>query len=499
MKALVAIALMIPAALNGAVAPKAPVAVIDTGKLAGVRGDQVSVFKGIPYAAPPVGPLRWEPPAPAAKWPGTRDATQFGAACLQPSDHKEAWARVGPTSEDCLFLNVWRPSRPGKYPVMVFLHGGGFTYGAAGVPLYDGANLARRGVVIVTVNYRLGLLGFFAHPALTRADPDGPHGNYGIMDQIAALRWVRHNAAAFDGDPRNVTIFGESAGAGTVQILMGSPAAAGLFDKAISESGAGGAVLAPFSQAEALGLRATDAVGLRDVTAAQLRAIPVEKLLHRSFPFIDGRVVVASPGTAFARGREAKVPLMIGANSNEATLASNNENAARTVLGPHYDQSLADYSAAPLANPRQKAPTALAEDALSILPSLSIAVMHAASGAPAYDYYFAQVPASRRAAEEGVAHGGELEYLFGNPDEGSTWDDADRNVSDQMENYWVRFARTGDPNGDSAAHWPRVNTAERPAFMVLSTPSSSTVLSAPREAVRKASLATSASGWEKEQ
>lgn len=490
-------ALLGATAASGQPPATAPQATVETGRLAGASDTGVAVFRGIPYAAAPTGERRWRAPAAAEPWQGVRDATRFGNACAQPADRKEAWAQVGPTSEDCLFLNVWRPAKPGRYPVMVFLHGGSFTYGSAGVPLYDGANLARRGVVVVTVNYRLGLLGFFAHPALTRDDPAGPHGNYGIMDQIAALRWVRRNAGAFDGDAHNVTLFGESAGAGSVQVLMGSPAAAGLFDKAVSQSGAGGSVLMPFAAAEALGKRLGDAAGLGDATAAQLRALPVALLLRRSFPFIDGKVVMASPGTPFVRGREARVPLLIGANSDEASLASNNEATARLALGAGFDRFAAAYARVPGADAAASR-IDLIEDALSVLPSASIAVLHAAAGAPAWNYYFTQVPASRRAGSKGAQHGGELEYLFGNPYDGAVWDDADRAVSQATGDYWVRFARTGDPNGGRAPAWPRVDGAATPRVLTIGTPIHANALSPLREDVRTTSLAASDARWSAE-
>lgn len=478
-----------------------PLVRVESGTLAGAVDQGVLVFRGIPYAAPPIARLRWRAPAPALRWKGVRDASRYGAACPQPSDHKEAWARVGPTSEDCLFLNVWRPAHTGKYPVMVFLHGGGFTYGAAGVPLYDGAKLARRGVVIVSLNYRLGKLGFFAHPALTREDPSGLLGNYGVMDQIAALRWVRRNIALFGGDPGDVTLFGESAGAGVVQTLMGSPEAKGLFQKAISESGAGGSVLAPIRNApvsaEVQGEHWAESLGLKDATVDQLRALPVEKTIGRAFPFIDGRVIVASPGTPFLRKSEAKIPLMIGANSNEATLPSNNEALARMVLGARYDALAQAYLAARPGATLEAAKTDLAEDTLSILPSMSIAVMHAANGAPAYSFYFTQVPANRRAGSAGVPHGGELEYLFGNPDEGSSWDDADRKLSRTMGDLWVRFARTGNPSLPGMT-WPATGPAGLPHYLILGTPTRAATLTPLEEDVRKASLAASAARWAQE-
>lgn len=479
-------------------AQQRPIAPTTNGRVIGTAADGVAVFRGVPYAAAPIGARRWRPPVDAVAWTGLRDASRFGSACAQPPGRTEAWAQVGPTSEDCLFLNVWRPTRRGSYPVMVFLHGGGFTYGAAGVPLYDGANLARRGVVVVTLNYRLGVLGFFAHPTLTQEASGAPLGNYGIMDQLSALRWVRRNIAGFGGDARNVTVFGESAGAGSIQLMMGSPAADGLFDRAVSQSGAGGSVLPSFRTAEATGRKLTDAAGLGEVTAVQLRGLPVEKLLLRSFPFIDGRIVVASPGTAFQRRRQAKVPLIIGANSNEATLSANNAAAVKLVLGEQVAEFERAYA---VARPRSSADAAridLAEDVLSVLPSISIGTMHAAAGAPAYGYYFTQVPASQRVGSAGAGHGDEVQYLFGNPYDGAVWDANDRAVSQAMGDHWVRFARTGNPNGAGASNWPRIDDGPLPRYLSMGQPTRALTLTPLEERVRAASLAASASGWEKE-
>ncbi len=480
-----------------ALAADRPEATVETGKLAGISEGDLAVFKGIPYAAPPVGPLRWRPPVAAVKWEGVRDAGKFGNACPQPA-RTEPWARVGATSEDCLFLNVWRPAKPGRYPVMVFVHGGSFTFGAAGVPLYDGAKLARRGVVVVTLNYRLGLLGFFAHPALTKEAGADPVGNYGIMDQAAALRWVRRNIAAFGGDPGNVTLFGESAGAGSVQLLMASPAGRGLFHKAASQSGAGGSVLASLAEAEALGTKLAEMGGMANATPEQLRAVPANKLLARSFPFIDGKIVQNSPGNSYRLARAMKIPLIIGANSNEATLASNNAELTKLVLGDRTEMFARAYIAARPGGDEKAARIDLAEDALSLMPSMSVAVLHAANGAPAWDYYFTQVPVSTRATSAGSGHGDELQYLFGNPYEGITWDAADEAVSRAMGDQWVRFARTGDPNGKGMAKWPRVDAGGLPRYLVIGTPTAAKALTPLEEDVRKTSLAASTALWTKE-
>ncbi|MBB4153959.1 para-nitrobenzyl esterase [Sphingomonas jinjuensis] len=481
------------------VAAQAPVARIDTGSLRGARAGDTIAFKGIPYAAPPVGAMRWRPPARPASWPGTREATSFGAACPQGPEHREPWAQVGPMSEDCLFLNVWRPVRAGRYPVMVFIHGGGFTYGAAGVPLYDGAALAARGAVIVTINYRLGRLGFFAHPALTAEDPGGRLGNYAIMDQVAALEWVKRNAAAFAGDPGNVTIFGESAGAGSVQLLMGSPAGRGLFHKAISQSGSGSSALFPIRggaiNAERLGAMWAESIGLKDATPAQLRAVPLAEVVRngRAFPCIDGTVVTQSPGEPFYRQAEMRIPLMIGGNSNESSLGGMTEAAARGLLGPDF-QPLFDGYVAMTGKPPASAAVDLAEDVGFVLPSYALADRHAAAGNPTFAYYVDQVPVDQRAGAAGTDHGGELEYVFGTRPVEHRWDARDTEVARLMGDYWVRFARTGNPNGGGAPRWPAVGN--RPTErLVIGAATGAARLQPVQERAKDAAMADARRKW----
>ncbi len=472
---------------------------IDTGTVQGTKAGKTLVFKGIPYAAAPVGPLRWRPPAKPAPWQGTRDVTHYGAACPQGSEHKEPWAQVGPQSEDCLFLNVWRPARAGKYPVMVFIHGGGFTYGAAGVPLYDGAGLASRSAVIVTINYRLGRLGFFAHPALTREDPDGLLGNYAIMDQIAALEWVKRNAAAFGGDANNITVFGESAGGGSVQILLDSPLAKKLFNKAISESGAGGSALFPIRggalNAEAVGQMWAASIGLPNATVDQLRGVPLAEVVKngRAFPFIDGKVVAHSPGEPFYRAAEAAVPLIIGGNSNESSLGGMTEAEAKASLGGNF-QPLLDGYVAMTGRPAATAAIDLAEDAGFVLPSFALADQHAAAGHAAFVYYFDQVPIDQRATAAGTDHGGELEYVFGTKPIEHRWDAQDAAVSKMMGDYWVRFARTGDPNGDGSPRWPQATTLPT-AYLSIGTKTEAARLSPVREQAKAAAMADARHKW----
>ncbi len=439
----------------------APAATLDTGRVQGEKSGDLAVFRGIPYAAPPTGNLRWRAPQPVAHWTGVRPATAVGPACPQPHVSDEPWARVGPQSEDCLYLNIWQPVKraQGKLPVMVFIHGGSFRAGSGGVPLYDGSALAKRGAVIVTINYRLGRLGFFAHPALTKEGAGGLLGNYGLMDQMEALRWVQRNIAQFGGDPKNVTIFGESAGAVSVQALMASPEARGLFAKAISQSGGGFSLAPAMKAAEAGGQQWATQQGLADATPDQLRAIPVDKVATAANllgPMIDGTVLKDSPTKAFMTKEQADVPLMIGGNSWEASLAGLDA-SARPVLGAAYAGLLEDYRAS--GPSRAGAEADLAVQAVAIQPSRYLAERQAAKGQRAYAYYFTQQPASERTTKPGAEHGGELSYLFGARLNAETWDAADEKTSRMMGDYWVRFARTGDPNGGGAPVWAPVTPA----------------------------------------
>jgi para-nitrobenzyl esterase len=342
---------------------------------------------------------------------------------------------------------------------MVFIHGGSFRAGAGGVSLYDGSALARRGAVIVTINYRLGRLGFFAHPALTKATSDGYVGNYGLMDQIAALRWVQTNIAAFGGDPKNVTIFGESAGAVSVQALMASPEARGLFAKAISESGGGYSVAPALKAAEAAGQAWAAKQGLQEATPEQLRALPVDKVATAEAligVMVDGKVLKDSPTKAFLQGEQADVPLMIGGNSWEASLAGLTD-TTRLVVGAAYPALLEGYRARP--GSRAGAEADIAIQAIAIQPSRHLAERQAAKGQRAFTYYFTQQPASERTTKPGAEHGGELSYLFGTRLNAETWDAADETTSKLMGDYWVRFAKTGDPNGGGAPVWSPVTAA----------------------------------------
>jgi para-nitrobenzyl esterase len=461
-----------------ALAVGGPTVHVAQGDLAGVTSGGADSFKGVPFAAPPVGELRWRPPAPAPRWTAVRDATAFGPACLQPPKSGVAM------SEDCLTLNVWTPTnRPtgDRLPVMVWIYGGAFVEGASAFPIYDGTHFAQRGVVLVSFNYRLGRAGFFAHPALDQGS--GPVGDYGLMDQIAALKWVQANIAAFGGDPGNVTIFGESAGGISVNYLVASPVARGLFARAISESGFGrskGVALRGDAQghdAESAGVRFAEAHGIHGSdAAAALRALPADAL---NAPYgaigdpdapgviIDGQIVAQSPAQAFAQGAQAHVPYLTGSNSYEASLfplVTRFPNAVLAKFGGARGKIEALYAG--------EAPPQMAADVTGDVqitePARFLAEAMAKTGEPVFVYHFSYVPAADRGAALGAPHGGELAYVFGTlPDHVVTYSGRvypaatpeDRVISEAMESYWVAFAKTGDPAAAGGLAWPRYSAA----------------------------------------
>ena len=459
----------IAAAPAGIANTAAPEAQVDGGTVQGSVAGDVAVFRGIPYAAPPVGALRWRPPAAVAAWRGVRSARAFGPACPQPPIPAPVGVE-GPTSEDCLTLNIWAPAGAARQlPVMVWIHGGSFIAGSGSQPLYEGSALARRDVVVVTLNYRLGALGFLAHPALSREQAGGALGNYGLLDQIAALHWVQRNIAAFGGDAGNVTIFGESAGGVAIQALMTSPLASGLFSKAISQSGGGTAVFLEArdgqGSAEKLGEAWAASAGFSNAGADVLRNLTLEQVMSQrfvSFPNIDGRAVLRSPGDSFRRGEQAKVPFIVGANSFEASLKVISDEFARLTLGARYDELLKAFAER---SPSVEAAAAtLRGELFFVQPARFLAQSQAKRGAPAYLYYFDQVAASDRGKYPGAPHGGELPYIFDTP--GGLfvqWDAQDRALAEVVADYWTRFAKTGDPNGGGATRWAAVsNTSALP-------------------------------------
>ena len=462
-----------------------PTVTVESGQLQGLAENDAAIFRGIPYAAPPVGDLRWRPPQPPAKWSGTRDAVSFGPACPQSPDSPVMMVGpVGASSEDCLTLNVWKPAKAfsdARLPVMVWIHGGGFFTGSGSERQFDGVPYAARGVILVTINYRLGRLGFFAHPALDVEHPSELHGNFGLMDQIAALKWVRFNIASFGGDPGNVTLFGESAGGISILGLMASPLAHGLFEKAIVESGTFPTPMRNLAALETLGLEFAKAHDIDGPgAAAALRALPVEmvapakpvgmdelgRIQAMSAPMIDGKMFKEDIFTTFARGRQAKVPLLIGSNSNEAlvwlflpggkmaTVPILPADPAAMVGASDADQVKADYVT--LAGGDMGKPAI--SSFLIGAGTRFIADRAAAAGQPTWLYHFETAPTPLRDVTFGAPHGADVPYVFDTLNRlrtvGPRTTAADETLSAKIIDYWTSFAKTGNPNGVGRPDWP---------------------------------------------
>ena len=431
------------AGLLGAHRTSPPQVTIDTGSLEGLDTAGVMVFRGIPYAAPPVGQLRWKPPQSPEHWTGVRSATQLGHNCVQHQPYSDIDPFAAGVSEDCLFLNVWTRSLPlpasrVPRPVLVWIHGGGFFAGFGGEERHNGARLAQKGAVVVTLNYRLGAFGFLAHPALASESPHHAAGNYGLLDQIAALQWVKRNIARFGGDPSRVTIFGESAGGFSVGSLIASPLAKGLFRRAILESGTGvGAGVTSRNDGQAVALRFADSLhvyGASPDAAAHLRALGADTILAASlhlgpagapafYPIVDGWVLPHAVDSALARGAGNLVPVIAGTNRDEG-------------------------------------------DEWMGAPTRTFARLVSARGAPTYVYMFSRVGDDSVNRKRGAYHSAEITFVFGRPhplqpSAGST--PYDSTVAEAMSDYWVAFANSGDPNGAPTAgkwpRWPRYNAA----------------------------------------
>ena len=437
-------------AATAACAQPAARAKVESGGLVGVEHENANVFRNIPFAAPPVGDLRWAPPQPVKPWTGERMAVMPGVSCPQPmnaANTPNSGGANGPTSEDCLQLNVYAPKDAKRAPVMVWIHGGSHRTGAGWV--YDGQNFARDGVVVVTINYRLGALGYFAHPALTRAAKPGEAvGNYGLMDQIAALKWVQRNIAAFGGDPANVTVFGESAGGMSTLAILATPAANGLYQKAVVESGVGWFEPKTLARKEAEGATLLEKAGLTVATAADLRAIPVEKLVPISGdyqPFTDGKLMTETASQALVRGGFADVPLIIGSNSGEDSLMG---------PAPASPQAVATVPAALRAVYKDEAAAgddtlvrAAFTDRIMGGPARWVAAK-AAPGKPAWLYYFSYVGSRFRPGMTRAAHAAEIQYVWeywGRRTPMSEVSEEDKAMAGLMHACWVAFAKTGAP------------------------------------------------------
>lgn len=448
-----------PAATAPAAPPPTPVSVkVEGGTLSGYVTERGNIFKAVPYAAPPVGALRWAPPKPVVAWKGARDATVNGPSCMQPMNANgspnEGGAN-GAMSEDCLQLNVFAPKDAKKAPVMVWIHGGSHRTGAGWV--FDGSAFARDGVVLVTINYRLGPLGYFAHPSLTKAAGKGEIGNYGLMDQIAALKWVQKNISAFGGDPSQVTVFGESAGGASTLALLATPSARPLFKQAIVQSGGGWGEAVSLADKEAAGVTSAQALGLAaGASAADLRAVPAENLIAKVDgpfgPFVDGRLMTESPAQAFAGGRAYDAPLIIGANSGEDSLLGpwKPEMAARVppVVRTIYPEEAAKGDEA--------LTRAVFGDRAMVGPARWVAAK-ASGGKPAWLYHFSYV--GSRFRPMGVTrafHAAEIQYVFeywGRRTPMSMVSEDDKAMATLMHGCWVAFAKTGAPACGPVA-WP---------------------------------------------
>ena len=456
---------------------------LDSGPIIGKIEDGVSIFPGIPYAAPPVGEFRWKPPQKVASWTQVRKCTSFGPSCPQP-DQKDTFT----FSEDCLYLNVWTTAeKPDeRLPVMVWIHGGAFNFGSASLPEYDGKNLARKGVVLVTINYRLGPFGFLVHPLLSGESPHNTSGNYGLLDQIAALRWVQKNITSFGGDPERVTIFGQSAGSRSVTLLMISPLSAGLFHRAIAESGGpiiGSEYLSPnfngnMEHVSKMGQKVASRLGCdkSEDVLADMRARSAQEILKAAdcktdifddggiffAPVFDGWVIPGDPFAAYSGGEQHDVPIIVGSTLNEGNI----------YLGNKTDLSVEKYKSflkSRFADNYEKAfemfPVNKAQD---VAPALDKILTVAANAQPArlvaqsmehkksraYLYQFTRLPDTAMARKLGVHHGVDIAYVFGNINKSDGYDDTDLWLSSKMMDYWVNFAKTGNPNGQGLTDWP---------------------------------------------
>ncbi len=475
---------------SSAAAPNSssPIVRIHSGRVRGISRGGLMIFKGIPYARPPVGKLRWEPPKPAKRWRGVHSATAYGNDCMQlPFPHDAAPLRTTP-SEDCLYLNVWAPRHASApLPVIVWIYGGGFVNGGSSPAVYSGANFARDGLVFVSFNYRLGRFGFFAFPALIKKG--GLVGNYAFMDQIAALKWVRRNISAFGGDPHEVTIFGESAGGMSVNLLLTSPLAHGLFERAMIESGGGrDNLLAPppldhagphgqrsavedgIAFAKAMGIHGTGAKAL-----AALRRLPAKQIVNGinmatmfqqrkiySGPMLDGKIMVEPSDAVFEAGKQTKVPVVVGANSADLgfSLATTFAQLFKP-FGARADEARKVFDPSNTGTVRAVG-AEIGAAHMMIEPARFVAREVATAGDASYEYRFSYVASAIRSRYPGAPHSSEIPYVFDTLPK-SMWSDYGKGITQQdlaiahdMHAYWVNFAKTGDPNGPGLPHWSKM-------------------------------------------
>ncbi len=457
---------------------------LDSGQISGQQQGGTWTYLGIPYAKPPTGNLRWKPPEPPQPWSSERECVKFGPSGPQPSSSEV----TGQTSEDCLYLNVWTPAKSTseKLPVMVWIHGGAFAEGSSTEPFYNRLNLSKQGVIVVTINYRLGPFGFLAYPALSKESPHGVSSNYGLEDQVQALKWVQNNIAAFGGNPGNVTIFGESAGAESVDMLLVSPQSKGLFNRAISESGPQWhfGFLPPLSslrEAEKTGGQFATALGCSSAAdpLAAMRAKSSDELIKawgwtdervcppqgmQFFPVVDAWFLPDQPTTLFKEGKQYDVPVIIGSNKDDGSLfggiAGGNkvttaqyESLIRAATGDLTPEVLKMFPATTDAQVPAALSNLMTQMDFASFPRF-VAGSVAKTKAHSYLYQFTRVPPTADGARLGAYHASELPYVFGNLDTSLGYTQKDQDLSKAMMGYWTRFAKTGDPNGDGQTEWP---------------------------------------------
>lgn len=464
---------------------------VDGGVISGTVADGVRSFKGIPFAAPPVGDLRWKPPQPVAAWQGVRKCEVFGPVCPQSPYPASSmyYSPPQPQSEDCLYLNIWSAAKAGdKRPVMVWIHGGALTRGSGSTRTYDGTAFAKKGVVLVTLNYRLGPFGYLAHADLTSESPQHSSGNYGVLDQIAALKWVQKNIAAFGGNPNNVTIFGESAGSWSVNVLVASPLARGLFHRAIGESGGTFGPMTHLNEdrdklpsAEKVGAAFAKAAGADSIKA--LRQVPAEKIVDvfnndpegkkfRSQPNVDGWALPDEIRNIFAQKKHNDVPVIVGSNANEMTtltapdLVPKTMAEYRTRIQSQYGEATTEFDVVyPAKNEADIASAYLGNlrDVAFTLQMRTWARMTVNGRSKAYLYFFSHVPPNPRSKYLGAYHAGEIAYVFNNLNKTNPLlADVDQKLSDMMSSYWVNFATTGNPNGAGLPKWTPYDRESEP-------------------------------------
>jgi para-nitrobenzyl esterase len=452
-----------------------------SGSIKGVKTDGLIAFKGIPYAAPPTGDLRWRPPQEPAKWKGVRSAAEYAHDCKQLPFPSDAAPLGTPPDEDCLYLNVWAPSHrdSSAMPVMVWIYGGGFVNGGSSPAVYDGSQFAHDGIVFVSFNYRLGRFGFFAHPALTKEDPGGLLGNYAYMDQLAALRWVQKNIKGFGGDPNNVTVFGESAGGGSVHMLLTSPLARGLFQKAIIESGGGrhgfngtphlhepangkpSAESTGLAFAKAKGIAGDDAGALR-----RLRSLPADDIVDGlnmasmmqasgtySGPMIDGKIAQDEPSAVYVAGAQQQVPVIVGVNSLEMGFLP--RGAAGDPFAPFGEKASEARMAYDPDHTGSSPVAAIASDRGMVEPARFVARTLSLKGQPVWEYRFSYVATSMRQEWHGAPHASEIPFVFDTVKAryGAALTDDDERAAKTIHAYWVQFAKSGVPEPSGLPSW----------------------------------------------